>query len=93
MKLSDIQFVLSKFNSFHKNLKFIFDSFPNSDVHFLDLKISGVRSDVYRKYTHAGQDSHFSSFEPFSRKTAWINSGFSCHQNLQHSGTTADYYT
>ena len=43
-------------------------------MHFLDLKISGDGIDVYRKYAHTRQYSHFSSFELFSRKTAWINS-------------------
>ena len=37
---SDIQFVLDKFNSFDKNLKFTFDDFQDGNVHFLDLKIT-----------------------------------------------------
>ena len=40
MKVSDILFVLNKFNSFDKNLKFIVDTFDSSKVHFLDLEIS-----------------------------------------------------
>ena len=43
-------------------------------MHVLDLKISDDGIDVYRKDAHTGQYSQFSSFEPFSRKTAWINS-------------------
>ena len=31
-------------------------------------------TDIYRKDTHTGQYSHFSSFEPFYRKTAWVKS-------------------
>ena len=29
---------------------------------------------IYRKDTHTGQYSHFSSFDPFYRKTAWVKS-------------------
>ena len=73
---SDIPTVLAKFNEFHKNLKFTADIFPDGVIHFLDIKISVDGTDVYRKDTHTGQYTHFSSFEPFSRKTAWIKSLF-----------------
>ena len=33
-----------------------------------------VLNDIYRKETHTGQYSHFSSFESFYRKTAWVKS-------------------
>ena len=33
-------------------------------------------TDIYRKETHTGQYTNFSSFEPFSRKTAWVKSLF-----------------
>ena len=39
-------------------------------------KISVDGTDIYRKDTHTGQYTHFSSFEPFQRKTAWIKSLF-----------------
>ena len=73
---SDIQFVLDKFNSFDQNLKFTFDDFPDGNVHFLDLKITEDGIDIFRKNTHTGQYTNFSSFEPFSRKVFWINSLF-----------------
>ena len=38
-------------------------------VHFLDIKIDGNKTDVYRKETHTG---HFPSFEPWYRKTVSI---------------------
>ena len=52
---SDIQFVLDKFNSFDKNLKFTFDDLPDGHVHFLDLKITKDGIDIFRKTTHTGQ--------------------------------------
>ena len=42
----------------------------------LDIKISTDGTDIYRKDTHTGQYMHFTSFEPFSHKTAWIKSLF-----------------
>ena len=72
VKPNDVQKVLNKLNSFHKNLKFTVDTFPDDIVHFLDIKIDGNKTDVYRKETHTGQYVQFSSFEPWFRKTAWI---------------------
>ena len=60
----------------HINLKFTVDTFPDGVVHFLDIKIENNTTDVYYKDTHTGQYTHFSSFEPFSRKTTWIKSLF-----------------
>ena len=79
--------MLDKFNSFDKNLKFIFDDFPDGHVHFLDLKITKDGIDIFRKNTHTGQDTNFSSFEPFSRKVSWINSFF-CRASKICSNTT-----
>ena len=52
------------------------DKFENGKVHFLDLEISESGIDVFRKTTHTGQYTNFHSFEPWSRKTAWIKSLF-----------------
>ena len=76
IKPADISTVLEKFNKFDKNLKFTVDTFPDGVVHFLDIKIENNTTDVYYKDTHTGQYTHFSSFEPFSRKTTWIKSLF-----------------
>ena len=76
MKVSDIPFVLNKFNSFDKNLKFTVDTFDSGKVHFLDLEILQSGINIYRKPTHTGQYTHFDSFEPWARKTAWIRSLF-----------------
>ena len=76
IKPSDISAVLTKLNSFDPNLKFTVDTFPDGLIHFLDIKVSVDGTDIYRKETHTGQCTHFSSFEPFSRKTAWVKSLF-----------------
>ena len=76
IKPKDIPFVLNKFNSFDKNLKFTVDNFENSKIHFLDLEISDSGIDIFRKTTHTGQYTRFDSFEPWSRKTAWVRSLF-----------------
>ena len=59
IKPSDIPFVLNKFNSFDKNLKFTVDTFQDGTVHFLDLEITDSCIDVFRKQTHSGQYTHF----------------------------------
>ena len=41
-------------------------------MHFLDLQINTSDITIYRKPTHTGQYTHFSSFTPWSHKTAWI---------------------
>ena len=62
--------VLKKFNSFHSSLNFTCDQ-SQDEVHFLDIKIDRNKTDIYRKDTHTGQYVHFTSFEPWYRKTAW----------------------
>ena len=70
IKPSDISSILAKFNSFDHNLDFAVDTFPDGLIHFLDINVSVDATDIYRKETHSGWYTHFSSFEPFSRKTA-----------------------
>ena len=52
VKPNDIQQVLNKFNSFHKNLQFTLDTFENKIPHFLDLEIHHDGISIYRKETH-----------------------------------------
>ena len=73
---SDISAILAKLNSFDGNLKFTVDTFPDGLMHFLEIKVSVDSADIYRKETHTGKYTHFSSFEPFSHKTAWVKSLF-----------------
>ena len=37
---------------------------------------------MYRKSTHTGQCSHYSSFTPWSRKIAWLRSLVQCAQKI-----------
>ena len=67
---------MNKFNSFDKNLKFTVDNFENGKIYLLDLEISNSGIDVSWKSTHMGQYTRFDSFEPWSRKTAWVRSLF-----------------
>ena len=76
IKPSNIPMVLAKNNKFLTNLKFTINTFPDGVINFLDIKISVDGTDIYCKDTHTGQYTHFSSFEPFSHKTAWIKSLF-----------------
>ena len=71
IKPENVQKVLQKLNSFHRSLKFTLYPFP-AEVHFLDIKIEKNKTDIFRKDTHTGQYVHFTSFEPWYRKTAWI---------------------
>ena len=63
--------ILNKLNSFDVNLSFTTDSFNDGNVHFLDLKIDGNKTDLFYKPTHTGQYCHFSSQTPWRLKTAW----------------------
>ena len=71
-KPSDIEHILKQFNSFHTNIQFTVDDFPDNDIHFLDIQIHPTGTTVYRKTTYTGQYTHYSSFTPWSRKVAWI---------------------
>ena len=57
----DVDKVLNKLNSFHKNLRFTSDTFADENVYFLDLRIDGKKSIVYRKDTHTEQYFHILS--------------------------------
>ena len=71
VKREDSQHVLSQPNSFHRNLKFTVDDFPDINVHFLDLLINRNSTDVYYKDTHTGQYTNFTSYTPWKLRTAW----------------------
>ena len=60
MKVSDIPFVLNKFNSFDKNLNFTVNTFDSGKVHFLDLEISQSGINIYRKNIHLNRFTHIS---------------------------------
>ena len=46
-KQDDIKYIFNKFNSFHKNLKFMMDRFEDNSVHFLEITIGKTDTDSY----------------------------------------------
>jgi hypothetical protein len=54
-KPSDIPIILQAFNSFHPQIQFTFEDFPDNNVHFLDLQINSSDITIFRKSTHTGQ--------------------------------------
>ena len=72
IKPENVETKLRKFKSFHNNLHFTVDTFDGGDIHFLDLKIEGIETDVYHKPTHTGQYFDFTSQTPWNLKTAWV---------------------
>ena len=60
IKPKDIPFVLDKFNSFGKNLKFTIDNFESGKIHFLDLQISdsGIDIDIFIESQHMHRSVH-----------------------------------
>ena len=63
-------------NSFDKNIKSTVDTFPDGNVHFLDIKVDKNHTDIYYKDTHTGQYTSFHSQTPWRLKTAWIKALF-----------------
>ena len=74
VKPEDTDNILKKFNSFDKNIQFTVGKFLNGNVHFLDIKINGNKTDIYFKETHKSQYTHFISNTLWRFKTAWIRS-------------------
>ena len=87
-KPSDISNILAKFNSYHPQIQFTLDYFPDNDVHFLDIKITSDGTTIFRKSTHTGQYSHISSFTLWSQKTAWIRALINRAHKICSSGST-----
>ena len=69
-KPSNVPNILKTFNSFHPQIQFTIEEFPNNIVHFLDLQINSLDITTLRKSTLTGQNTHISSFIPLSVKTA-----------------------
>ena len=74
LKPEDVDEVLRKFNSFHKNLEFTVDKFHDCVPHFLDLEMHPDGLSIYRKETHTAQFVHYDSFIKWNHKVAWIRS-------------------
>ena len=76
IKGKDINYIQKRLNSFDKNIKFTVDTFPDGNVHFLDIKVHKNHTDIYYKDTHTGQYTSFHSQTPSCLKTAWIKALF-----------------
>ena len=76
VKDKDINYIHKRLNSFHKNIKFTADTFPDGNVHFLDIKVDKNHIDIYYKYTQTWQYTSFHSQTPWCLKTAWIRALF-----------------
>ena len=62
IKRKDIDFILQKFNSFDKILKFTIDTFEHCVSHFLDIEICLNGLVIYHKNTETGQYTNINSF-------------------------------
>ena len=78
IKPEDIDKVLRIFNGFTPGIKFTHDSFPDENIHFLDLSINNItlETDIYYKPTHTGQYTDYNSFTPWRIKISWIRALF-----------------
>ena len=71
IKRKDIDFIIQKFNSFDKRLKFTIDTFEHCVPHFLDIEI--CPNDL-GKNTETGQYTNINSFTLWKCKTSLITS-------------------
>ena len=68
IKHNDIEFLLNKLHTFHRDIRFTYDTFSDEPPHFLDLNIGGNKFSIYRKHTFTGQYTHFVSFVPWKHR-------------------------
>ena len=64
VKDKDINHIHKRLKSFDKSIKFTVDTFPDGNVHFLDIKIDKKHTDIYYKEIHTGQYTSFHSRTP-----------------------------
>ena len=70
VKDKDINYIHKGLNSFDKNIKFTVDTFPEGNVHLLDIKVDENHIDIYYKDTNAGQYTSFHSQTQWRLKSA-----------------------
>ena len=61
VKDKDINHIRKRLNSFDKNIKFTVDTFPDGNIHFLNIKTDKNHTDVYYKEIHTRQYTSFHS--------------------------------
>ena len=65
VKDKDINYIHKRLASFDKNIKYTVDTFPDGNVHFLDIKFDKNHIDIDYKDTYTGQYSSFHSQRPW----------------------------
>ena len=70
LRKKDIDIVLTKLNSFNKNLKFTVDTFENCVPHFLDIEICSNGLGIYHINTQTGRYTNIESFTLWKWKTS-----------------------
>ncbi|XP_046753069.1 uncharacterized protein LOC124416189 [Diprion similis] len=74
--LDNIKDIVDKFNQFHPNLQFTFETQNINSISFLDLNIINInntlRIDWFRKHTWSGRYLHFGSHHPLTYKKSVI---------------------
>ena len=78
VKLQDVSRFHKLLNSFDKYVKFIVDLFKNDVPLFLNLEMSPDGISIYRKDTNTGLYVNYTSFVPWTHRTAWIRSLVTC---------------
>ena len=76
VKDKDINYIHKRLASFDKNIKYTVDTFPDGNVHLLDIKFDKNHIDIYYKDTYTGQYSSFHSQRPWRWKTECIKALF-----------------
>ena len=71
-KEDDRDNIVQRFNAFDENLKFTIDTFTDSNVHFLDIKIDRNKTDLFYKTTRTRQYIDFTSQTTWKLETTWI---------------------
>ena len=63
-KPSDFTLILETFNTFHPQIQFTLEEFPDNNVYFLDLKINTSDITIYRKPIHTPVSTLISQVSP-----------------------------
>ena len=67
-----IDLILKELNNCNIYIKFNVDLFKNKDVHFLDIKIYQINTDIYFKDIHTSQNINYCTKTPSKLKTSRI---------------------
>ena len=70
IKDKDICCIQNLLNNFDPNFCFTVDLFQNEVPHFLDFELSTDGISIFRKNTNTGLYTHFSSYVPWTHRTA-----------------------